>query len=174
MKDLIKQSMSSDGVPDRRIGLAAGLIGGVVGIAAARQYWLYITPTLFPDTPTGEPPTRAVGKQIYEKVSGSSPDEDTVSQLAQALQLGYGLMAGGAYGGTRTSTRWRDIAGGFWYGVRLWLADEVFAPIVGLRAWPTQLPLIYHVKRLTAYHVYTFVTTAVTRVVYKLLAGELK
>lgn len=174
LQELVDSYMQqNDGIPNRRISLLAGLIGGVVGIAAARYYWLHITPILFPETPLAdEPPTRAVAQKLYEQVSGQPPTEATIAQFANGLQWLYGIGAGGAYGGSRTSTRWRDIAGGFWYGIRLWLADEVFTPILGLRPWPTQLPLIYHVKRLTAYHVYTFTMSAVTRVLYRLLAGE--
>jgi hypothetical protein len=74
---------------------------------------------------------------------------------------------GAAYGSTRTTTRNRDIAGGFFYGIRLWLGDEVMSRLLGLERDPREWPLKRHLVWLTGHWVYSFVTAQVTRVLYR-------
>jgi hypothetical protein len=62
--------------------------------------------------------------------------------------------------------------GGFFYGIRLWLGETIVAALLGFRPGPTRFSVEQHVGLLTVYWVYTFTTTAVTRLLYRLLSPE--
>lgn len=186
--------MSSEGVPDRRIGLIVGIFGGLVGAYAMRRYTRDVLPRLFPhaDDPAqpaqkpdplesrapfgplyipGETAYLTSGRIIYTRLTHQQPMESaTRHQLGDLAQWAFGLLAGIAYGATRTSTLPRDMAGGFFYGIRLWLADEILAPLLGLRAGPTRFTANQHLALLTTYWAYTFVTANLTRWLYLLVA----
>lgn len=188
--------MVYEGMPDRRKGLVMGIIGGLVGAYLMRRYSRELLPQLFPDA--NDPPQRtdnpdlleerapfgqlyqpdetsyeAGGRVVYELATGKSPQTQAErQQLGDLAHWGVGLMAGIAYGATRTSTLPRDIAGGFFYGIRLWLGDEIFMPLLGFRAGPTRFTLRQHLALLTRYWVYSFVTTNVTRILYRLFSPE--
>ncbi len=187
--------MSYEGVPDRRIGLIVGIVGGLVGVYAMRRYTQTILPRLFPDADEpalvkGDDPLekRALlgqhyqegenvyltsGRVAYTLFNQQAPQSaETRHLLGDLAQWGFGVLAGVAYGATRTSTLPRDIAGGFFYGIRLWLSDELLAPLLGLRAGPTRFNINQHFALLTVYWVYSFVTANVTRILYRIVAGN--
>jgi hypothetical protein len=170
-------------------GLTVGLVGGLAGVYAMRYYWQYIAPELFPDRADwavnppldaeaaitlvgqqyeeGETSAEALGRRTYEILVGKAPKTKEVrGVLGDLTHLGVGLLAGGLYGGTRTRTYPRDVAGGFFYGIRLWLGDMVLPALMGLRAEPTAFSFRQHLWRLSGIWVYSFVTTAVTRILY--------
>lgn len=180
---------------DRRKGLVAGLAGGAVGVVALQLYWRLLSPYAFDDVPSadeplpfadklpeieplfgqrqmpGEAATATVGRVAYRVVTGHAPRNDAERRHLRTLVLwSWGLAAGAGYGSTRTTTRARDIAGGFFYGIRLWLGDEVMARVLGLeRRDPREWPLKRHLIWLTGHWVYSFVTANVTRALYRLL-----
>lgn len=185
---------ADEGVPDRRVGLLVGLIGGAVGALAVRVYGQAILPRLLPSVnhdglapdlylqsgqremlslprqyEAGETASEAAVRIGYRQLTGDAPSPALTRNLAESVQWIMGIGAGGVYGGTRTTTRARDIAGGFFYGIRLWLTDAIFAPRLGLRAPPAAFPLVYHVARWTMFEVYTLTMAAVTRILYKLV-----
>lgn len=186
--------MSYEGVPDRRIGLIVGIFGGLIGAYAMRRYTHDVLPRLFPHAndpaqpalkpdpleqralfgqlyQSGETVHSTSGRVAYTYLTKQTPQSsETRNLLGDLAQWGFGLLAGVAYGATRTSTLPRDIAGGFFYGIRLWLADELLAPLFGLRAGPTRFTANQHVALLTTYWVYTFVTANVTRWLYLLVS----
>ncbi len=192
---------AKEGVPDRPKALLIGLIGGAVGMLAARYYADQIMPLVFAETnetpgtalatspltspepnalealgpqldrqyELGKSASAAVGRIAYQQLNGERPAESQRAMLAMAAQLAAGLAAGAAYGGSRTSTQNHDFAAGTFYEIRLWLADELFIPRLGLRAQPSAFPLRRHLQRLTIYEVYSFTTANVTRFIYWLL-----
>ena len=172
-------------------GLTVGLVGGLAGVYTMRYYWKYIAPELFPEQAdwkanpasessnaislvgqhyeAGEPATAALGRRVYEVITGQEPQSAEMKRLlADLTHWGWGVVAGGLYGGTRTRTYPRDIAGGFFYGIRLWLGDELLAALMGMRAEPTAFPFRQHLWRLSGHWVYSFVTANVTRILYRL------
>lgn len=176
---------------DRRKGLLVGLIGGAVGVFALKLYWEYEAQILPPDfNPAlpdevqklpdfeskfgklyrdGESPTAAAGRLIYERATNSEPDAATRRQLDDAALLAWGMAAGALYGATRTTTRRRDIAGGFFYGLRLFAGDTFGMALLGLRPAPKDVSAREHVSWLLGHWVFSFVATNVTRVLYRLL-----
>ncbi len=176
---------------DRRKGLLVGLIGGAVGVVALKVYWEYeaqiLPPDFDPPLPDevkllpdlkpafgklyrrGESPTAAAGRVIYEQVTHEEPDAATRRQLDDAALLAWGMTAGALYGATRTTTRWRDIAGGFFYGLRLFAGDTIGMALLGLRPDPKQVSAREHVSWLLGHWVFSFAATSVTRVLYRLL-----
>ena len=184
---------TDEGTPDRRIGLAAGIIGGVVGLYALRIYWQEIAPLLFPpdahpDSPylnpadpvalvgqqyqEGESSTEAVGRVAYELLSGQVVTSAAErSALADKVLLAWTVTSGAAYGATRTTTHIRDFASGVFYGIRLWLGDTWISALLGFRPAPAAFTPRQHLWRLSAIWVYSFTTTAITRIVYRLLGG---
>ncbi len=185
--------MKDEGTPDRRIGLVAGIAGGIVGYFAMRAYCDEIAPMLFPldanpdkaiihaehtmspigkQQQYGETPWEAMGRMTYQMMTGDMPDTpDMRSELGETAQLLSAIGAGAVYGGTRTTTRTRDFAGGFFYGIRLWLGETIGLALMGLRADPRAYKRSQHLWRLSAVWVYSFTTTAITRVLYRLLGG---
>jgi hypothetical protein len=182
----------SDGVPDRRRALVMGIMGGFIGAMAMRYYKRRIVPQLLPQpvyeaatslTPdpqeklslvlpqyeNGETPHEAAGSALYTTLTGNEPTADTRRMVGELVELAYLISAGAAYGGTRTSTRYRDIAGGFFMGLRMWTGEEVIAPLLGLRAGFTRFSAEQHIVLLTSYWVYTFVMAQVTRILYRVL-----
>ncbi len=189
-----EQLTKDSGIPDRRKGLLVGLLGGLFGAWVARYYGEQIVTRLFPEadqtlTETddelpaaqggmlalerqyqpGETVSEAVGRVAYRQLTGETPSKALQMTLAEGVRWLAGVAAGGAYGGSRTTTRAIDLPGGFFYGIRLWIADELFTPGLGLRARQSAFPLAYHLARLSVFEVYSFTTTAVTRVLYKLI-----
>lgn len=187
--------MVNEGVPDRRKGLVMGIVGGLVGAYLMRRYTRDLLPKLFPDAndapqmtggndplekraPFGQLYQRdetayaAGGRVVYELATGKTAPFQRRMQLADYAEWGAGLMAGIAYGATRTSTLPRDIAGGFFYGIRLWLGDELMMPLLGLRPGPTRFTWRQHFALLTRYWVYSFTTANVTRILYRIFSPE--
>lgn len=185
--------MKYDEVPDRRIGLVAGLIGGLVGMAALRVYMREIEPSLLPKFQEiearplgdvldhheldnialigphyrpGEASSATAGRVLYQQLTGTEPEPATQAALTDLMQWTWGLLAGGAYGGSRTTTAPRDLASGFFYGIRLWMGDTLISALLGLRPSPTILPVSEHIKRLVRCWVFTFITTQATRLLY--------
>jgi hypothetical protein len=179
---------------DRRKGFAAGVLGGIVGVAALQLYWKLLPANAFGQLPHAEEPvafadklpeieplfgqrhmpgeaaTATVGRIAYRAVTGHAPRTKAERAQLRALVLwGWGMAMGAAYGSTRTTTRARDIAGGFFYGLRLWVGDAVLARLLGLKRDPRQWPLQRHLVWLTGHWVYSFVTANVTRVLYRKL-----
>jgi hypothetical protein len=178
--------MQQNEVPDRRIGLIAGMIGGVIGMAAMRYYEQHIEPWVLPMPPVLEDPglstpsvgdsvqspasaPEAIGRVMYTNLTGVKPLIEAAKALDDLVQWVYGIGAGGAYGATRTTTAPRDLAGGFFYGIRLWLGDTVLLNLF-LRRDLTAISMQDHLKRLLQVWIFSFVTTAVTRLLYLLIA----
>ncbi len=188
--------MIDEGTPDRRKGLVMGIVGGLAGAYMMRRYMRDVMPQLFPDANAparlagqtdplekrapfgqlyedGESVYEAGGRVAYKLATGKTPqDQDERHQLGDLAQVGIGLFAGVMYGATRTSTLPRDIAGGFFYGIRLWLGDELFMPLLGFRAGPTRFNRRQHFALLTSYWIYSFVTANVTRLLYRAFSPE--
>jgi hypothetical protein len=179
---------------NRRKGLIAGMVGGMVGAFAMRTYWMLLAPDAFRQIPNrhkpvqvaqklpeiapvvhpqrsyGEAATSVVGRAIYENVLGREVESSAEQRhLRDAVLFAWGTLMGAAYGATRTTDRWRDIAGGFFFGIRLFVGDEIAAAGLGLRPDPRSWSRREHLVWLTGHWVYSFVTAQVTRVLYRLL-----
>ncbi len=178
---------------DRRKAALIGLIGGAVGAYAMRYYTRKIVPVYFPFVlrpaisdgridplekrafvkpryDEGETTMQVAGRVVYTNLAGKAPRYgETRELLGDIAEWAYLILIGMVYGGTRTTTRPRDIAGGFFMGIRLWLADEVFAPLLGLRAGPTRFTIRQHAVLLSAYWVYSFIMANLTRILYRIL-----
>jgi hypothetical protein len=177
--------------------LAVGIVGGLVGALVRRYYEQNIAmryfPSLVPPAHTRDnipdpveqraffPPQhrsnetciQTSARVLYNLLTGDEPPKaETQAVVENLVELAQGVAAGATYGGTRTTTRARDIAGGFFYGIRLWLGETLVAALLGLRAGPTRYSLEQHSRLLTAYWVYTFTTTTVTRLLYRLFSPE--
>ena len=173
-------------------GLVVGVVGGVAGVLALKFYWRRIEPELLPpdfnpplpdevkNLPDiepafgrlyrdGESPTAAAGRALYTQLVGAEPDERTSRWLDDAALLAWGIAAGATYGATRNTTRWRDVAGGVFYGLRLWAGDTVSTALLGLRADPKAVSAREHLSWLIGHWVYSFVMTNLARVLYRLL-----
>jgi hypothetical protein len=197
MVDIQKVVFPDEGKPDHAVGLICGIVGGLAGAYAMHLYWKRVAPKLFPldaqpvETPgtntlpspsplgqqyrPGETATMAAGRIAYQQLTGYEPrDLETRRLLSDLVYWGWGVAMGAAYGGTRNTTRWRDLAGGFFYGFRLFLGDLLMPPLAGLRADPRYFSPKQHLWRLSAIWVYSFTTTAVTRALYRLVPPELR
>jgi uncharacterized membrane protein len=187
--------MARSGVPNRWKGLAIGVVGGIAGTIARRYYEQkiaarYFPPTMPPakmDAGTPDPVEQrahfaphyrddetmmqTAAYAFYERLYGHRPQTAEARTLAEDVgDFIRGMLMGAAYGGTRTTTRARDIAGGFFFGIRLWLGETVVGTLLGLRPGPTRFSPEQHAHLLTSYWVFSFVATNVTRILYRLLS----
>ncbi len=190
MPELKARIFPDEGQPHRAKAALVGIIGGLAGAYALRLYWRVIAPAVFPPQAdpdnhdvnpahsisltgkhylTGESAPAAVGRLVYDQVVGEAPDMAAREQLENTMPLVLGVIAGVLYGGTRTTTRSYDIAGGLFYGLRLWQMDTIGAALLGLRPGPKAYSRWQHLWRLVGMWVYSFTTTAVTRVLYRLI-----
>jgi len=190
MPDLEKLVFPDEGHPDRFKAALVGIIGGLAGAYALRCYWNTIAPTIFPPEANpanhdvnpahsislvgkqyqfNESAPAALGRVVYRQIAGKAPDDMARERLEAVMPILLGVFAGILYGGTRTTTRARDIAGGFFFGIRIWFNDTIGSALLGLRPGPGAYSREQHVWRMIGFWVYSFTTTAITRVVYRLV-----
>lgn len=186
--------MGYAGEPNRSRGLVIGIVGGLIGEAVALVYRREVLHSFLPETnslPSGEPEqdfiekralmpiyqpgetlNETLGRIGYEIQNEHPPVGAEKTHAANVAALVQGALFGAMYGATRTTTRPRDFAAGFFYGVRLWAGETFFAPLLGLRPGPSRLRVETLIGTLTIWIVYSFVTTNVTRLIYWLLFPE--
>lgn len=181
-------------------GLAVGLVGGIVGVLSMRHYRRELAPRWFAESPRtgeehdlidefvsqlpeiepqwgrqyrdGETPEAAAGRILYTRIYGEEPaSAETRALLQDVVLLGWGALVGMAYGFTRTTTRARDIAGGFFFGLRLFLGWSLLYPWLGLREQPRTTSRYVYFISLTAHWVYSFITANVTRLLYRFFSA---
>ncbi len=180
------------GVPDRRKAFVMGIVGGIVGAYVMRYYTRKVIPVIFPRAlrpaddnlqpdlleqyaliprqyEDGETPFQAAGRIAYKSLTGVEPrSQETRTLLGDLVEWSYLITAGAAYGATRTTTRWRDLSGTLFMGLRMWGGDEIAAPLLGLRVGYTRFTPEQHAVLLSAYWVFTAVMTNLTRILYRL------
>lgn len=180
----------NEDTPERGRALVLGIFGGIAGALAMRWYWANAAEKVIPsDLPAttdlplvpdidnisiagknyhaGESVPEALARISYKQLLGSEPSSTEKSALSELIFLAHGIAAGAAYGGTRTTTGALDPLATIFYGMRLWAGSTFLPAVLGLRPVPTSIPLKEHLMRLTAYWVYTAVTTTITRLLYK-------
>jgi hypothetical protein len=169
----------------RARAVACGLIGGTIGVAAMNASMKRSSKLLrIEATPSrrtlreGESPddhdsaSAALGRVLYENLTGKQPSERTQQRLSTAVHWGYGIASGAFFGLLRGSKRWliTDAVGGATYGVGLWVLRDMFAiPRLGIADKPALFELRKHVHALSGHVVYGLATAAGTRVAHRLL-----
>ncbi len=179
MNDLLKNTM-------------LGAVGGAVGTAAMDLYWKaaavlagedprYWTREGAPHAldeidvagrhhEEGESSTAALGREVYETVTGKSESRALHAEMSYGVHWTYGAMMGGVYGAVRGRQERPDAAGGLLFGMALWLlGDEATVPLLGLAKGPTAFPLSQHVHRLGAHLAYGLTAAVTTQGLYALL-----
>lgn len=190
MADLQKLVFPDEGHPNRAKAALVGIVGGLAGAYTMRFYWRAIAPAIFPPEANpanhdvnpahsislfgkhhqlNESAPAAFGRIVYDQLVGETPDDAAREQFVASIPVLLGIIAGILYGGTRTTTRARDIAGGFFYGIRLWFNDTMGTALLGLRPGPGAYSREQHTWRLVGFWVYSFTTTAITRILYRLV-----
>lgn len=197
-KRLTESSGTPDRDRALALGMIGGLIGAIIAYWFDREYLDKVLPSLktplaaplhspdpiedFSPFPRQyRPDEDAVdteGRLTYgamERMSryldarGMPPLADTRDELEQWVSIGYGILWGAAYGGSRNTTRARDIAGAFFYGIRLWLFDVTVRPFIGTRPGPTKYTLAQHVRLMLRLWAYTLPMTGITRGLYRIV-----
>jgi hypothetical protein len=170
--------------------LAYGLLGGAAGLVAMELVKRATAPLgkHRAPRPAGEPSTArsstsssismigahhgpeesatdALGRIVYQTVTGRTPSPDTQRKLSWAVHIGYGLAVASLYGvigGRRERGVARAVLGGALFGAGLWLlGDELAVPLLGLSDRPTSYPVTSHLQSL-AQHLGFGVATAAT------------
>ncbi|MBK8032032.1 MAG: hypothetical protein IPK17_21655 [Chloroflexi bacterium] len=152
------------GVPDRRKAALMGVIGGVLGAYAMRYYTRRVVPVVFPRAllpaeDSGRPDPledRARAPAVRRRrntVSGGGTPRLPVADRKRAALAGNARparrphrMGVSDHSGVPLRRRAHDDAlaryrGGFFMGLRMWGADEIGAPLLGLRAGSTRFRL---------------------------------
>lgn len=184
--------------PNRWRGFTLGVLGSAIGLLAMRLMQQRVGPQLrenvdlggteaYPDKvdlddisvagqhhQENETSTAAVGRLVYETLTGEEPQsQETQELLSYLVHWGYGLGQGGLYGAMRAAEpngRGLDLLGGLMFATGLWLlGDELALPVMGLQSGPTAARPVAHVTRLGAHVAYGLTTAAVTQTLNKLL-----
>ncbi len=158
-----------EGIPNRRKGLVIGIVGGLIGSYVMLRYQREVLPKLFPDTQLEATASEVSVPMAYTMLTEHIPSAEEQHRLEAWARWGAGVLMGLAYGATRTSTLPRDFAGGFFYGIRLWIGDEIVYRLTRGAEASAQRP---HFALLTVYWVYSFVTANTTRLLYRLFSPE--
>ncbi|MBX3158574.1 MAG: hypothetical protein KF773_21570 [Deltaproteobacteria bacterium] len=166
----------------RRTGLARGLLGGVVGLAAMEVIRRATAPLVKDRAPSpydvlptersmspfglhhepGESATTAIGRIAYQQLLGRPPSERMSALLSWGVHLGYGLVAAAAFGALRGARAHHVVRDGLAFGSGLWLlGDELTVPLLGLADKPTAYHPTRHLQSL-AQHLGFGVATAAT------------
>jgi hypothetical protein len=163
-------------------GFVLGTLGGVVGIIAMQWYWQIVTAAegedprkKQKDSPTpeelqsldsislvgkhhraGESSTAAMGRIIYEAVTGKPPRyQETKTVLSYLVHWVISMGMSGLYGAIRGKNSVPDKTGGIVLGTALWaLGDETAMPLLGLTEGPTAYPTELHIHGLGAHLAY--------------------
>jgi hypothetical protein len=168
-------------------GIIIGALGGAAGVLAMSAYWQVTTSVLGRDPRKQQRPgppmpldnislvgnnhyadessTAALGRILYQSVTGSEPSQETKTLLSNLVHWGISLGVSGAYGAVREATRTENhpVEGGLAVGTTLWLlGDEVLMPLLGLTNGPTSYPPALHVHSLGAHVAYGVAAALVT------------
>jgi hypothetical protein len=113
----------------------------------------------------GESSTGAVGRILYEQVTGKEPrSKETKTTLSYLVHWAFGMSMAGMYGALRGPARIPDIPGGLALAVGLWaLGDELAVPLLGLAEGPTAFPPELHAHTLGAHIAYGLTSAAVAQ-----------
>ena len=149
-------------------GLAAGLIGGLVGAWSMNQFqkvWSAAAEQLGAEQSqqesedatmkTADRLARAIGKQLsMEQKKKAGP----------VVHYAFGALMGGIYGAlAETESQVKRGAGIPFGGLLFATADEVAVPALGLAGSPTESPLSSHLQGLASHLVYGATTEGVRR-----------
>jgi hypothetical protein len=182
--------------PNRWKGLVIGVVSSAAGLAAMDAYWQKVAPKLrenvdlggkdaYPDslalddisvkgqqTKEDEGSTAALGRMIYQSVTGKEPEtEETKELLSYLVHWGYGLMQGGVYGTWFAGNgRSPNLLNGTAFATGLWLlGDELTVPMLGLQEGPTAVDPQSHLNRLGAHLAYGLTTAVTGRLLHAIL-----
>jgi hypothetical protein len=168
-------------------GFVLGGFGGVAGVLAMRYYWKGAKAITGRDPRTvqkenqepqplddislvgkqhkeGESSTDAMGRIIYQSITGREPGDETKLALSYVIHWIVSMFASGAYGALRGPAYVPDFEGGTTLGVGLWLfGDELAMPALGLTKGPTAYPAELHAHALGAHIAYGLASSAVTQ-----------
>jgi hypothetical protein len=164
--------------------LALGLIGGAIGLGtmeilrrisaplvkkrAKQPTDVFLTErTMSPLGPKHEPgegETEALGRILYERVTGRAPSPRAKTALSWAVHLAYGLGVAAVYGIVRGGGTRHALRDGALFGAGLWLfGDELAVPLLGLSDKPTTYPVSRHAQALAQHLGFGIATVATTR-----------
>lgn len=175
-------------------GLVLGLIGGIAGVLAMRLYWQQVKAITGRDPRTefdesdvpatdaldsvavagkhhkqGESSTAAMGRILYEQVTGNEPPQETKTVLSYVIHWILSMLVSGLYGAARPGAGMLDIPGGLATGTALWLfGDEMLMPLAGLTKGPTAYPPELHAHGWGAHAAYGIASSAATQLLYRL------
>jgi uncharacterized membrane protein YagU involved in acid resistance len=138
-----------------------GALGGVAGtfvLAQAMKALSKIQPEedkKLEERLIPEPPPEKLVKTILEDALGLEIRDDTKTQLGKAVQWGYGISWGTAYGVMRHRFPGLATAAGLPFGVGLTLMGwTVLLPAFNLAPAPHKLPVSAHVRGLVSHYGY--------------------
>jgi hypothetical protein len=174
------------GIKQLVFGAIAGLLGGL----AMELYWRLATTLIGKDprsaektqpTPealrsldsislmgkqyqAGESSQAAVGRLLYQTLTGKAPSSETRSLLETLIILGFSVGMSAAYSAIRDPGDNPDIVGGALLGTGAWLGgDELAMPLAGFAEGPTSYPLSLHLHSWAAHVAYGIVAALVAQ-----------
>ena len=166
-------------------GVAAGLIGGLVGSWTMNEFqsaWTKVSEKLQADSNSNrqkqdspkheesEDATQKAANKIARELIGRSLSQEEKKIAGPILHYAFGATMGGAYGAAVEYEPKVRYGAGVPLGTLLFLAaDEAAVPALGLSRAPTKYPWKSHAYAFAAHAVYGTTTELVRSYVRKLL-----
>lgn len=176
LPSLIRRRVESPKTID---GLAAGLVGGLVGTWAMTQFqnlWTKASEKLQCEQEQqkseaeDEPSTAKLAAAVSTHVLHHAPTKKQKTLAGEVIHYSYGTAMGGAYGAV--AEYWPAATSGLGvpFGAALWaFGDEAMVPAMRLARPPWKTPVSTHVYALVSHFVYGITTELTRRAVRKAL-----
>jgi uncharacterized membrane protein YagU involved in acid resistance len=161
-------------------GLAAGIVGGLVGTFVMTQF--QNTVTQITESANGkdkqdkkeneesENATVKTAEAISETFFDHELEKSEKEPAGNAVHYGFGTTMGALYGATAEVLPFTSYGFGIPFGTALFLgADEIAVPALGLSDSPTETPLSTHAYGLASHLVYGLTADLVRRGVRNIL-----
>jgi uncharacterized membrane protein YagU involved in acid resistance len=147
-------------------GLAAGVVGGLVGTIVMTQFQNLVTSMASRRNNQG--PSNEDSAE--GGVSSGDDQEPATVTAARNVHYGFGTTMGGVYGAVAEVAPTVTIGEGLVFGTALMLvADELVVPAARLSPPPTEVPPSSHAYALASHLVYGFTTEMVRKYVRNVL-----
>lgn len=156
-------------------GLAAGVIGGLVGTWTMSQFQNLLT-KLSDDGESSdsgggdEPATVKAAEAVSENVFGHELAKSEKPAAGEAAHYAMGAASGAIYGVMSEFAPTVTVGAGIPFGGAVWLiADNITVPVLGLSKAPTEYPLSTHAYALTSHMIFGLTTEIVRGAVRRAL-----
>ena len=165
--------------PDILKGVVAGMVAGLFATYMKNRFqtlWTSVqeaetkpkprSGTQTPGPKAEDPSTVKVANAFAQKVIHRDLKKKEKDLAGPAVDYGFGVLAGMAYGAMAEMSPAATVGGGTGFATALWaIGDELAVPASGLSKWPKDYPAKTHAYALSGHLVYGLAMELFRRVV---------